>query len=176
MFQDTNLDDQSVGILSFLVKQYTQSELEVISTKHREMCPSADSETALVNNILTLFRGKMPSSKKDPPELHMFTLLWYWPVNEGQCDYDLSELAQKMLKCYENTYKKYFQNRYLLPVFFIGKREGVKRIVHRNVIEKHLKVRPDWSNNWKNEKSFRNPAVQELLRACLAYTKFIQNI
>ncbi|XP_039464215.1 sterile alpha motif domain-containing protein 9-like [Oreochromis aureus] len=163
MFQEGNLDDQSVEVLSFLVKQYTQSELEDVTTKFREMCLSADSETALVNNILTLFRGKMPSSKKDPPELHMFTLLWYWPVNEGQCDYDLSELAQKMLKCYENTYKKYFQNRYLLPVFFIGKGEGVKRIVHRNVIEKHLEVRPDWSDNWKKEEIFQNSDVQKLL-------------
>ncbi|XP_076737760.1 uncharacterized protein LOC143416453 [Maylandia zebra] len=164
MFQDRNLDDQSVEVLSFLVKQYTQSELEDISTKCREMCPSADSEAALVNNILTLFIGKMPSSKKDPPELHMFSLLWYWAGNQGQCDYDLSELTQQMYKSYENTYKKYFRNRYLLPVFFIGKGEGVKRIVHRNVIEKHLKViEADWSNNWKKEEIFRNPAVQELL-------------
>ncbi|KAL4007235.1 hypothetical protein ACER0C_001087 [Sarotherodon galilaeus] len=163
MFQDANLDDQSVEVLSFLVKKYNQSELKEISTKYREMCPSADSETALVNNILTSFKLKMPPSDTDPPELHMFALLWNWPENQGQCDYDLSELTQKMLKCYENTYKKYFRNRYLLPVFFIGKGEGLKRIFHRNVIEKHLKVRPDWSDNWKKEKIFRNPAVQELL-------------
>uniref|UniRef100_A0A3Q4GZT7 Uncharacterized protein n=1 Tax=Neolamprologus brichardi TaxID=32507 RepID=A0A3Q4GZT7_NEOBR len=164
MFQEGNLDEQSVEVLSFLIKQYTQSDLKDISTKCREMCPSADSETALVNNILTLFIGKMPSSKKDPPELHMFSLLWYWAGNQGQCDYDLSELTQQMYKSYENTYKKYFRNRYLLPVFFIGKGEGVKRIVHRSVIEKHLKaIEADWSKNWKKEEIFRNPDVQELL-------------
>ncbi|XP_019209629.1 sterile alpha motif domain-containing protein 9-like [Oreochromis niloticus] len=163
MFHEGNLDDKSVEVLSFLVKQYTQSQLEDISTKCKEMCPNADSETALVNNILTSFKLKMPPSDTDPPELHMFALLWNWPENQGQCDYDLSELTQKMYKSYENAYKKYFRNRYLLPVFFIGKGEGLKRIVHRDVIEKHLKVRPDSSDNWKNEKIFRNPGVQELL-------------
>ncbi|CAI5671823.1 unnamed protein product [Oreochromis niloticus] len=163
MFQEGNLDDQSVEVLSFLVKQYTQSELEEISTKCREMCPSADSETALVNNILTLFRGKMPPSDTDPPELHMFALLLYWPENEGQCVYDISQIIQQMHNTYKNVYKKYFRARYLLPVFFIGKGEGVKRIVHRTIIEKYLKAKPDWSNNWKKEEIFRSPDVQELL-------------
>ncbi|XP_031604637.2 sterile alpha motif domain-containing protein 9-like [Oreochromis aureus] len=158
MFKKRNLDDQSVEVLSFLVKEYTQTELEEIS-----MCPSADSETALVNNILARFERKMPLSDRDPPELHMFALLWYWPENQGQCVFDLSELTQKMHKSYENSYKKYFRARYHLPLFFIGKGEGVKRIVHRNVIEKHLEVRPDWSDNWKKEEIFRNSAVQELL-------------
>ncbi|XP_005748890.1 sterile alpha motif domain-containing protein 9-like [Pundamilia nyererei] len=163
MFQEGNLDEQSVEALSFLVKQYTQSELEYISTKCREMCPSADSETALVNNILTLFRRKMPPSDTDPPELHMFTLLLYWPENEGQCVYDISQIIQQMQNTYENAYKKYFRARYLLPVFFIGKGEGVKRIVHRTIIENHLKAKPDWSDNWKKEEIFRSPDVQELL-------------
>ncbi|CAI5671832.1 unnamed protein product [Oreochromis niloticus] len=163
MFQEGNLDDQSVEVLSFLVKQYTQSELEEISTKCREMCPSADSETALVNNILTPFKRKIPLNDTDPPELHMFSLLWNWPENQGQWDYDLSELTQKMHKSYENTYKKYFRARYLLPLFFIGKGEGVKRIVHRTIIE-HLKAKPDWSKNWKKEEIFRSPDdFQELL-------------
>ncbi|XP_005950855.1 sterile alpha motif domain-containing protein 9 [Haplochromis burtoni] len=105
----------------------------------------------------------MPPSDTDPPELHMFTLLLYWPENEGQCVYDISQIIQQMQNTYENAYKKYFRARYLLPVFFIGKGEGVKRIVHRTIIENHLKAKPDWSDNWKKEEIFRSPDVQELL-------------
>uniref|UniRef100_A0A3B4GW28 Sterile alpha motif domain-containing protein 9-like n=1 Tax=Pundamilia nyererei TaxID=303518 RepID=A0A3B4GW28_9CICH len=146
MFEKRNLDDQSVEVLSFLVKQYTQSECKEISTKCREM------------------QGKMPLTDTDPPELHMLAILLDWPKNIDECDFDLSELSQQMHNSYENAYKKFFRNRYLLPLFFIGKGEGLKRIVHRKIIEKHLKViEADWSDNWKKEEIFRNPAVQDLL-------------
>uniref|UniRef100_A0A3B4GZA3 Uncharacterized protein n=1 Tax=Pundamilia nyererei TaxID=303518 RepID=A0A3B4GZA3_9CICH len=142
MFQEGNLDDQSVEVLSFLVKQCSQLELEVISTKCREMCPSADSEAALVNNILTLFIGKMPSSKKDPPELHMFSLLWYWAGNQ------------------EEQRRK---NTALRGAGADG--PGVRDILSQPhmLLPVRQEVGDPPADNWKKEEISRNPAVQELL-------------
>ncbi|XP_022623903.1 sterile alpha motif domain-containing protein 9-like [Seriola dumerili] len=179
-----SLAETSVGILSYLDREYTEAELKEITTWWKEIYSSKDSLTALANyilahimllnkgvdlplkhNSLTALRHKMPLNPKEAPELHMLALLLYWPTNsEDKCVFNLTELVQHMRCSYEHSYKKYFRSRYLRPLFFIGKGQGLNRIVHRKVLE-------GWANkeaikdksNWSDEKIFQDPVIQEHL-------------
>ncbi|XP_071315179.1 LOW QUALITY PROTEIN: sterile alpha motif domain-containing protein 9-like [Trachinotus anak] len=185
--QEQNLAETSAGVLSCLDREYTESELKEITTCWEEICTSNDSSTALVNCILahimlinmgvdlpskqkhlTAFKQKMPLSPKEAPELHMLALLLYWPANsEDKCVFDISQLVQHMKYSYEHAYETYLRSRYLRPLFFIGKGEGLNRIVHRKVLEglflgQNKEAAEDWSN-WSDEKIFQDPRVQERL-------------
>ncbi|XP_023271150.1 sterile alpha motif domain-containing protein 9-like [Seriola lalandi dorsalis] len=182
-----SLAETSAGILSYLDREYTEAELKEITTWWKEIYSSKDSLTALVNYILahimlintgldsppkhsclTAFRHKMPLNPKEAPELHMLALLLHWPTDsEDKCVFDLNQLVQHMHCSYEHAYKTYFRSRYLRPLFFIGKGQGLKRIVHRKVLEglflgQNKEEIQDWSN-WSDENIFQDPKIQKHL-------------
>ncbi|KAK2862902.1 hypothetical protein Q5P01_002435 [Channa striata] len=185
-----NMADTSAGVLSCLDRECTESEIKEITTWWKEIYSSKYSLTALVNyfiahimlinkkgpftiafsnRYLNTFKMEMPLSPKEAPELHMLALLLYWPADsEDKCEFDLSELIRRMYCSYEQAYKKHFGSRYLRPLFFIGKGQGLNRIIHRNLLEglvlqQNRETKQDWSNNWSNEKIFHDPTVQKHL-------------
>lgn len=185
-----NLADTSTGVLSCFDRECTKSELKEITTWWEEMCSSKDSLTALVNYIfahimlintgkrfspalslkyLNTFKQKMPLTAKEAPELHMLALVLYWPTNsEDKCVFDLSQQVQCMHDSYEHSYKKHFGSRYLRPLFFVGKGQGPKRVIHRKVLEAlflglNKETKQDWGSNWSDEKIFQDPMIQKLL-------------
>ncbi|XP_056224491.1 sterile alpha motif domain-containing protein 9-like isoform X1 [Seriola aureovittata] len=178
-----SLAETSAGILSYLDREYTEAELKEITTWWEKIYSSKDSLTALVNYILahimlintgldsppkhsclTAFRHKIPLNPKEAPELHMLALLLYWPTDsEDKCVFNLTQLVQHMHCSYEHAYKKYFRSRYLRPLFFIGKGQSLKRIVHRKVLEGWADTEAIKESNWSNEKIFQDPKIQEHL-------------
>uniref|UniRef100_A0A3B5AGE6 Uncharacterized protein n=1 Tax=Stegastes partitus TaxID=144197 RepID=A0A3B5AGE6_9TELE len=162
-------DKGHVEVLSHLVREYTESELQDVTTRWGENSSSTDSGTAAVDFMLAGFRQKMPLSKKDAPELYMVALLLYWPDSEDSCLFDLSQMIRQMRSSYEHVYKKYLGSRYLHPLFFIGKGQGLNRIVQREVLEElfldQSEETSNWSDNWRKENLFKNASVQaHLLR------------
>uniref|UniRef100_A0A3P8UE58 Uncharacterized protein n=1 Tax=Amphiprion percula TaxID=161767 RepID=A0A3P8UE58_AMPPE len=145
-------------LLSYLVRDYTESELKEVTTRWKRSSSITDS----VNDMLADFIQKMPLSQVDAPELHMLALLLCWPENEDRCVSDLSQLIGLMHSSYEHVYKKYFRSRYLLPLFFIGQGQDLNRIVHREQLEQSEET-PHESSAWRNESIFRNPRVQARL-------------
>nr|XP_046235908.1 sterile alpha motif domain-containing protein 9-like [Scatophagus argus] len=180
-----SLSDNSAGVLSCFDREYSESELEEITTWWKT-CQPTDSTTALVNyifaHILLINTGaKVPSncksltafkqkdlSSNDAPELHMLALLLNWPTDSKGNAAFKTESIEHMRRSYENTYKKYLRSRHLHPLFFIGKGEDLNRIVHRKVLEglflrSNEDTEQDWPNNWNNEKIFEAPEVQDRL-------------
>ncbi|XP_039677532.1 sterile alpha motif domain-containing protein 9-like [Perca fluviatilis] len=147
-----NLADTSAGVLSCLDRECTESDLKEITTWWEE-----------------IFSQKMPLIPRDSPELHMLTLLLCWPSDSKEkCVHDLNKLIRRMNCSYEHAYKIHFRSRYLPPLFFIGKGQDLTRIVHRKVLkemflEQNEETIQDWSNNWSNEKTFKDPTIQARL-------------
>ena len=184
---EQNVVDISVGRLSCLDREYSESELKEIITQWEEMCLHKDSVTALVNyifaHVMLMNRGevlpheckslmalgkKMPLSTDNSPESHMLALLLDWPTNdEGRCS-AVSQLIECMRLSYKQAYEKYLRSRHLCPLFFIGKAQGLNRIVHRKTLEglfeRNNSTIQDWSNNWSSEKIFKDRMVQERLQ------------
>ncbi|XP_056225859.1 sterile alpha motif domain-containing protein 9-like [Seriola aureovittata] len=179
-----SLAETSAGILSNLDKEYTEAKLKEITTLWEDIYSSKDSLTALVNYILahimlintgvelppkhsclTAFRHKIPLKPKEAPELHMLALLLYWPTDsEDKCVFNLTELVQHMHCSYEHSYKKYFRSRYRRPLFFIGKGQGLNRIVHRKVLEGWADTEAIKDKSiWSDEKIFQDPKIQKHL-------------
>ncbi|KAF1380796.1 hypothetical protein PFLUV_G00167710 [Perca fluviatilis] len=183
-----NLADTSAGVLSCLDRECTESDLKEITTWWEEIFSQTDSVSALANyildhivlrnlramfpsdcNDLTVFKQKMPLIPEDSPELQMLILLLCWPSDcKKKCVLDLNELILLMRRSYEHAYKIHFRSRYLTPLFFIGKGQDLTRIVHRKVLkemflEQNEEIIQDWSNNWSNEKIFKDPTIQARL-------------
>lgn len=183
-----NAVDTTAGALSCLHRGYTESELKEITACCEKSCPRKDSGTALATyifayimlinkeainhpntEVLAAFRGKMPLKDKDAPELHMLSLLLSWPTDsEDKCAFDLRQLIERMRCSYEHAHKKYFQSRYLRPLFFIGQGQDLNRIIHREVLERvfheqNKETMQGYTNYWSSEEIFQDPMVQAKL-------------
>ncbi|KAG8005992.1 39S ribosomal protein L48 [Nibea albiflora] len=145
------LDDTSTVVLSCLD---TESKVKKITTWWEEIFQRSSSKS----------EPKMPLDHKDKPELHLVSLLLCWPTDgEVKCEI-LSQVIQCMHDSYKHAYEAYFRSRYLRPLFFIGKGQGLDRIVHRKVLEGLFpEGNEETEEDWSNDKIFHDPMVQERL-------------
>lgn len=182
-----NPADTSAGTLC-LHKEYTEQELKEIAEREEKICLHENSVTAQVNyiyaqimlrntaavnepndSILAAFRQEELRSNTYDPEFHMLALLLSWPTDsEEEHATDLSPATKRMRSSYERVYKKYFQSRYLQPLFFIGKGQGLNRIIHRKFLEEvgfqpNEVTMQNRTNIWSDEKIFQGSVVQEHL-------------
>lgn len=182
-----NLADTSTGLLSCLDRGCTRPELKEISAWWEKVYTSRGSSTALFNHTfahimlintgerflptfsiqhLNTIKQKIPLSPQEAPELHMLAIITYWPTDAAdKWAYDLGQLVQRMRDSYEHSYKKHIGSRYLRPLFFIGKSQGLKRVIHRKVLEGmflelNRESKEDCSIDWNDEKMFQDPTVQ----------------
>ncbi|KAM9426206.1 sterile alpha motif domain-containing protein 9-like isoform 2-T3 [Pholidichthys leucotaenia] len=174
----------SAGVLS-CINRCTSADAENIATWWEEVYRSKDLPTEAFSNYIFAkimltnmegilsssdnqsdFRQKMSLATEMKPEFHMLKLLVFWPTDdEDKQDTDLHQLIKNVQHSYEQEFKTLFQDRYLLPLFFFGKGEGLNRFVHRRTVEiwwtqDALK---DANTNWKNENIFKDTVVQEKL-------------
>ena len=86
---------------------------------------------------------------------------------------DLNKCVLEMQESYNDTYKKHLRSRYLRPLIFLGKGEGLSRLVHRSKIdnlfvEENQMARPEARTDtidqkWSSGEVWREPSVQDLL-------------
>uniref|UniRef100_A0A8K9UXD7 Sterile alpha motif domain-containing protein 9-like n=1 Tax=Oncorhynchus mykiss TaxID=8022 RepID=A0A8K9UXD7_ONCMY len=123
----------------------------------------------------SLERHLVANLSNQTPEFYFLVLLLFWPEEHKKMDFniDLNKCVLEMQESYKNTYKKHLRSRYLLPLIFLGKGEGLSRLVHRAKIDNLLieenpmarpEARPDLiSQKWSSGEVWREPSVQDLL-------------
>uniref|UniRef100_A0A673VZS9 Sterile alpha motif domain-containing protein 9-like n=1 Tax=Salmo trutta TaxID=8032 RepID=A0A673VZS9_SALTR len=105
------------------------------------------------------------------PEFYFLGLLLFWPEEHKKMGFnvDLNKCVLEMQESFENTYKKHLRSRYLRPLIFLGKGEGLSRLVHRSKIDNLLArenpmAGPDSiDQKWSLGEVWRVPIVQDLL-------------
>ncbi|KAK5848251.1 hypothetical protein PBY51_005881 [Eleginops maclovinus] len=174
--------DTTTGVLACLDRECPESDLKEITTLWEDTRLHKDPDTAEVNNIfahimlrnmsatlppdckhLTAFKQKLHPIPTAKPEPYMLALLLHWPTDPGDtCNLDLSTLINHAQQLYKQAYAKHLRARYLRPLFFIGKGQGLDRIVHRNVLEgRQLETMQFLQQS--DEKIFQTPWVKKHL-------------
>ncbi|CAK6980195.1 sterile alpha motif domain-containing protein 9-like [Scomber scombrus] len=74
----------------------------------------------------------MSPSDEDPPESHIVALFKKWPEDKNS-SHDLMLLIQNINHSYVHACAKYFQSRFLRPLFYLGKDEALSRIAPTSV-------------------------------------------
>ncbi|XP_014011897.1 sterile alpha motif domain-containing protein 9-like isoform X2 [Salmo salar] len=122
-----------------------------------------------------LERNLLANLSNQTPEFYFLVLLLFWPEEHKKMDFniDLNKCVLEMQESYKNTYKKHLRSRYLRPLIFLGKGEGLSRLVHRSKIDNLLveekpmarpQARQDFtSQKWSSGEVWREPSVQDLL-------------
>uniref|UniRef100_A0AAZ3Q9Z6 Sterile alpha motif domain-containing protein 9-like n=1 Tax=Oncorhynchus tshawytscha TaxID=74940 RepID=A0AAZ3Q9Z6_ONCTS len=119
----------------------------------------------------TLERHLLANYGNQTPEFYLLVLLLFWPEEHKKIGFniDLNKHIIEMQDSYNNTYKKHLRSRYLRPLIFLGKGEGLRRLVHRSkidnlLVEENPMARPEFlSQKWSSGKVWREPSVQDLL-------------
>ncbi|XP_071235217.1 sterile alpha motif domain-containing protein 9-like isoform X2 [Salvelinus alpinus] len=104
-----------------------------------------------------LERNPLANLGNQTPEFYFLVLLLFWPEEHKKIDFniDLNKCVLEMQDSYKNTYKKHLRSRYLRPLIFLGKGEGLSRLVHRSKIDNLLVE--------ESGEVWREPSVQDLL-------------
>ncbi|XP_029610214.1 sterile alpha motif domain-containing protein 9-like isoform X2 [Salmo trutta] len=122
-----------------------------------------------------LERNLLANLSNQTPEFYFLVLLLFWPEEHKKMDFniDLNKCVLEMQDSYKNTYKKHLRSRYLRPLIFLGKGEGLSRLVHRSkidnlLVEEKPMPRPEArqyfiSQKWSSGEVWREPSVQGLL-------------
>uniref|UniRef100_A0A674CLM4 Sterile alpha motif domain-containing protein 9-like n=1 Tax=Salmo trutta TaxID=8032 RepID=A0A674CLM4_SALTR len=120
--------------------------------------------------ILQKFMEK-ENTKLWTPEFYLLVLLLFWPeeAREGDVtnDIDLNKYVECMKQAFDNKYKKYLQSRELVPLFYLGKGAGLKRLVHKSSIDNicvHLKTGKSRTlNKTRGSGEIRHTCIQDHL-------------
>ncbi|KAL1270446.1 hypothetical protein QQF64_029462 [Cirrhinus molitorella] len=135
------------GLLHFL-----NSDISVLKEK-QSANPQSDDETLTIVYILTniiLSQFDEPCEDKEDlqarlqklwesnkhhrsPEFYLLILLLFWPYEAQPAianPPNLEKCVQYMSQSYETIYQKYLHGRYLVPLFFFGKGNGLQRLIH----------------------------------------------
>uniref|UniRef100_A0A8C7PWE9 Si:ch73-252p3.1 n=2 Tax=Oncorhynchus mykiss TaxID=8022 RepID=A0A8C7PWE9_ONCMY len=123
----------------------------------------------------TLERHLLANYGNQTPEFYLLVLLLFWPEEHKKIGFniDLNKRIIEMQDSYNDTYKKHLRSRYLRPLIFLGKGEGLSRLVHRSKIdnlfvEENQMARPEARTDtidqkWSSGEVWREPSVQDLL-------------
>ncbi|XP_051755752.1 sterile alpha motif domain-containing protein 9-like isoform X2 [Ctenopharyngodon idella] len=79
------------------------------------------------------------------PEFYLLILLLFWSDQAKKAKPkppNLENCVKYMSQSYKRTYQKYLHGRYLEPLFFYGKGEGLQRLVHALKPHQHSLQRP----------------------------------
>ncbi|XP_071234914.1 sterile alpha motif domain-containing protein 9-like [Salvelinus alpinus] len=124
--------------------------LSEVETASPMLTPLPILRSILERNLLANFGNQTP-------EFYFLVLLLFWPEEHKKMDFnmDLNKCVLEMQDSYKNTYKKHLRLRYLRPLIFLGRGEGLSRLVHRSKIDNLLVE--------ESGEVWREPSVQDLL-------------
>ncbi|KAM9400959.1 sterile alpha motif domain-containing protein 9-like isoform 1-T2 [Salvelinus alpinus] len=148
---------------NFILANIIVSKVEAASPM---LTPLPILRSILERNLLANFGNQTP-------EFYFLVILLFWPEEHKKMDIDLNKCVLEMQDSYKNTYKKHLRSRYLRPLIFLGRGEGLSRLVHRSKIDNQLveenpmarpEARADFiSQKWSSGEVWREPSVQDLL-------------
>uniref|UniRef100_A0A4W5JPN8 Sterile alpha motif domain-containing protein 9-like n=1 Tax=Hucho hucho TaxID=62062 RepID=A0A4W5JPN8_9TELE len=125
-----NKDGDNKASQNFILANIILSEVEAASPM---LTPLPILRSSLETNLLANFGNRTP-------EFYFLVLLLFWPEEHKKMEFnvDLNKSVLEMQESYNNTYKKHLRSRYLRPLIFLGKGEGLSRLVHRSKIDNLL--------------------------------------
>ncbi|XP_034149385.1 sterile alpha motif domain-containing protein 9-like isoform X2 [Esox lucius] len=98
------------------------------------------------------------------PEFYLLVLLLFWPGETKEEDIpnsiDLNKYVECMKQAFENKYKKYLQSRELVPLFYLGKGSGLRRLVHRSNMDVICEQLQN-SNSRRLKKTYGSAKIKE---------------
>ncbi|XP_042257990.1 sterile alpha motif domain-containing protein 9-like [Thunnus maccoyii] len=109
---------------------YIQKDVSSCYCKYTEH-PLPDLIRDVMNTFGDNVEENMSPSDADTPEPPIVGLLKEWP-GDNNSPSDLMLFVQKINHSYDSAYAKYFQSRYLCPLFYLGEDEALSRIAPTN--------------------------------------------
>ncbi|RXN04944.1 sterile alpha motif domain-containing 9-like protein [Labeo rohita] len=99
----------------------------VILSQSGKPCANAENLQARLQKL-------WESNEQDrSPEFYLLILLLFWPYDAQPAIVNhpnLENCVEYLSQSYERNYQKYLCGRYLMPLFFFGKGEGLQRLIH----------------------------------------------
>ncbi|CAM4532986.1 unnamed protein product [Leuciscus chuanchicus] len=118
--------------LSAIEKPQSEDETQTILYILANIILSQAGEPAVRGEELQDMLQKLWSTKAEgrSPEFYLLILLLFWPEEAKPNPPNLGDCVQYMSQSYGRTYQKHLHGRFLVPLFFYGKGEGLQRLVH----------------------------------------------
>ncbi|XP_056100846.1 sterile alpha motif domain-containing protein 9-like [Rhinichthys klamathensis goyatoka] len=118
--------------LSAIEKPQSEDETQTILYILANLILSQAGEPAGATEELQDMLQKLWSTEAEgrSPEFYLLVLLLFWPDEAKPNPPNLGDCVQYMSQSYERTYQKHLHRRFLVPLFFYGKGEGLQRLVH----------------------------------------------
>ncbi|XP_051755769.1 sterile alpha motif domain-containing protein 9-like isoform X2 [Ctenopharyngodon idella] len=121
--------------LSAIEKPQSKNETQTILYIFANIILSQSDEPSEKSQELQDMLQKLWSTEAQgrSPEFYLLILLLFWSDEAKQAKANppnLENCVKYMSQSYEGKYQKYLRGRYLEPLFFYGKGEGLQRLVH----------------------------------------------
>uniref|UniRef100_A0AAY5KZ30 Uncharacterized protein n=1 Tax=Esox lucius TaxID=8010 RepID=A0AAY5KZ30_ESOLU len=68
-------------------------------------------------------------------EFNLLALMLFWPENNKMSNFPYEQTVKHIRASFERDYGKYFRNRYIVPLFLLGKGEGLSRLIHKTRVD-----------------------------------------
>uniref|UniRef100_A0A674BGH7 Sterile alpha motif domain-containing protein 9-like n=1 Tax=Salmo trutta TaxID=8032 RepID=A0A674BGH7_SALTR len=99
--------------------------------------PVTFPEPTILPQLRAILQKFMKEDKRElwTPEFYLLVLLLFWPEEareeDGTNDIDFNMYVGLMKRAYNNKYKKYLRSRELVSLFYLGKGDGLRRLVFK---------------------------------------------
>ncbi|XP_077094114.1 sterile alpha motif domain-containing protein 9-like [Siphateles boraxobius] len=135
--------------LSAIEKPQSEDETQTVLYVLANLILSQAGEPAGETEELQDMLQKLWSTEAEgrSTEFYLLVLLLFWPDEEKPNPPNLGDCVQYMSQSYREMYEKHLRGRFLVPLFFYGKGEGLQRLVHafkphQNGLERPVPSRP----------------------------------
>uniref|UniRef100_A0A4W5JEU3 Sterile alpha motif domain-containing protein 9-like n=1 Tax=Hucho hucho TaxID=62062 RepID=A0A4W5JEU3_9TELE len=134
-----------------------------------------ETKTILLQNLQDMLKKYVRKQQIDQPtEFHLLALLLFWPEGGATYDFPYEQTVDLLTRSFEWDLSKYFHFRYLVPLFLLGKGQGLSRLVHKSrvdimITEQHMNNLSPKQKNRKLGKLWSSGKIWELeaIKKCL---------
>eukprot|EP00063_Salmo_salar_P037066 XP_014011901.1 PREDICTED: sterile alpha motif domain-containing protein 9-like [Salmo salar] len=94
------------------------------------------TETIPLQNLQDMLKKYVRKQQIDQPtEFHLLALMLFWPEGGATHDFPYKQTVDLLRGSFQRGLSKYFRFRYLVPLFLLGKGQGLSRLVHKSRVD-----------------------------------------
>lgn len=124
--------------------------------------PLAKKEDALIDLLKEILQEV--GTQHQNPEPYYLALLLHWPGRQVTCK-DISTYVESIKKSSRTRFSHIYRARATIPHFFLGKSDGLKRLVPKAALDRHFKNVRERNVLWQKGEIFTKEEItKELLR------------
>ncbi|KAM9400962.1 sterile alpha motif domain-containing protein 9-like isoform 1-T3 [Salvelinus alpinus] len=110
-----------------------------------------ETRTILLQTLRDMLKRYVREQQIDQPtEFHLLALMLFWPEGGATHDFPYEQTVDLLRGSFEWDLSKYFRFRYLVPLFLLGKGQGLSRLVHKSRVD--ILIMNNLSPKQKNRK------------------------